>query len=34
VTRTNSGHYIQIEQPQLVVDSILEVVDRVRRARP
>jgi pimeloyl-ACP methyl ester carboxylesterase len=34
VTKTNSGHYIQIEQPQLVIDSILEVVDRVRRSRP
>ena len=31
VTRTDSGHYIQIDQPQLVIDSILEVVDRVRR---
>jgi hypothetical protein len=33
VTKTNSGHYIQIERPQLVIDSILEVVDDVRHAR-
>ena len=33
VTKTNSGHYIQIEQPQLVIDTILEVVADVRRSR-
>ena len=27
---TNSSHYVQIEQPQLVIDSIVEVVDAVR----
>jgi pimeloyl-ACP methyl ester carboxylesterase len=27
---TNSSHYVQIEQPQLVIDSIREVVDAVR----
>jgi pimeloyl-ACP methyl ester carboxylesterase len=39
ITNTNSHHYIQNEQPQLVIDSIREVVDAVhdptswRRAR-
>jgi pimeloyl-ACP methyl ester carboxylesterase len=27
---TNSSHYVQIEEPQLVIDSIREVVDAVR----
>lgn len=31
VTNTNSGHFIQHEQPQLVIDAIREVVDTVRR---
>jgi pimeloyl-ACP methyl ester carboxylesterase len=31
ITNTNSGHEIQKEQPQLVVDSIREVVDTLRR---
>jgi pimeloyl-ACP methyl ester carboxylesterase len=31
VTRTNSGHEIHKEQPQLVIDSIREVVEAVRR---
>jgi len=31
VTKTNSRHYIHVEQPQLVADSIREVVDAVRR---
>ncbi len=31
VTNTNSGHEIQKEQPQLVIDAIREVVDAVRR---
>ena len=31
ITNTNSGHEIHKEQPQLVVDSIREVVDAVRR---
>jgi len=30
VSHTNSGHAIQMEQPQLVIDSIREVVDAVR----
>lgn len=30
ITSTNSSHYIQILQPQLVIDSIREVVDAVR----
>ena len=31
VTNTHSRHYIHLEQPQVVVDSIREVVDAVRR---
>lgn len=31
ITNTNSGHEIHKEQPRLVVDSIREVVDAVRR---
>ena len=31
ITNTNSGHEIHKEQPQLVVNSIREVVDAVRR---
>ena len=34
ITETNSTHYIQKDNPQLVVDSIREVVDSVRRAQP
>jgi hypothetical protein len=30
VTNTNSGHEIQKEQPQLVIDAIHQVVDAVR----
>ena len=30
VSDTNSGHAIQMEQPQVVIDSIREVVDAVR----
>lgn len=30
ITNTHAGHYIQTEQPQLVIDSIREVVDKVR----
>jgi hypothetical protein len=29
ITNTDSGHYIHQEQPQLVIDSIREVVDAV-----
>ncbi len=31
ITETNSGHEIHKEQPQLVVDSIRQVVDAVRQ---
>ncbi len=31
ITDTNSGHYIHLEQPQLVIDSIREVVDAARK---
>jgi pimeloyl-ACP methyl ester carboxylesterase len=34
ITETNSTHYIQEDNPQLVVDSIREVVDSVRSAQP
>jgi len=30
ITNTNSGHEIHKEQPQLVIDSIREVVDAAR----
>jgi hypothetical protein len=30
ITNTNSGHEIHKEQPQIVVDSIREVVDAVQ----
>jgi pimeloyl-ACP methyl ester carboxylesterase len=30
---TNSGHVIQMEQPQLVIDAIREVVEAVRSGR-
>jgi pimeloyl-ACP methyl ester carboxylesterase len=30
ITKTNSGHEIHKEQPQLVIDSIRQVVDAVR----
>jgi hypothetical protein len=30
ITDTHSGHYIHQEQPQLVIDSIREVVDAAR----
>jgi pimeloyl-ACP methyl ester carboxylesterase len=30
VTNTNAGHYIHLENPQLVIDSIREVVEQVR----
>jgi hypothetical protein len=31
ITVENSGHYIQLEQPQVVIDSILEVLRDSRR---
>jgi pimeloyl-ACP methyl ester carboxylesterase len=33
ITQTNSGHYVQVEQPQIVSESIREVVDRVRKSQ-
>ena len=30
VSDTNSGHAIQMEQPQLVIDAVRQVVDAVR----
>jgi len=32
VSHTNSGHAIQMEQPQLVIDAIREVVDAARKS--
>ena len=34
VTSTDSDHYIHTENPQLVIDSIREVVDTVRSSQP
>jgi hypothetical protein len=34
ITRTNSGHNINIEQPQLVTDGVHQVVDAVRAGPP
>ncbi len=31
ITDTNSGHYIHQEQPQLVIDSVREVVEAARK---
>ncbi len=33
IKNTHAGHYIQTEQPQLVIDSIEEVIDMVREER-
>ena len=33
ITKTNSGHEIHKEQPQLVIDAIREVVEGVRSGR-
>jgi pimeloyl-ACP methyl ester carboxylesterase len=30
VTATESGHYIQLQQPELVIDAVREVVEAVR----
>lgn len=30
ITQTHAGHYIQTEQPQMVIDAIKEVVDKIR----
>ena len=34
ITDTNSSHFIQGEQPQLVVDAVRQVVDDVRSENP
>jgi pimeloyl-ACP methyl ester carboxylesterase len=34
ITETDSTHYIHLDNPQLVIDSIRDVVDQVRAARP
>ena len=34
ITNTHSHHYIHVEQPKLVIDSIRNVVEDVRRATP
>jgi pimeloyl-ACP methyl ester carboxylesterase len=34
ITNTNAGHYIQAENPQLVINSIREVVEKVRTGSP
>ncbi len=31
ITKTNSGHGIQMEQPKLVVDAVRDVVKRIRK---
>ena len=33
ISDTNSGHYIQVEQPQLVIDAIREVVEKIRKEK-
>ena len=33
ITNTNSDHYIHQEQPQLVIDSVREVLDAVEQQR-
>jgi pimeloyl-ACP methyl ester carboxylesterase len=33
ITKTNSGHEIHKEQPQIVIDAIREVVEAVRSGR-
>jgi hypothetical protein len=32
ITNTGSDHYIQLGNPQFVIDSVREVVDQVRSA--
>lgn len=34
ITETNAGHYIHQDQPQLVIDSIQDVLDHVRADEP
>ena len=33
ITRTNSGHNINIEQPQLVIGGVQKIVDAVRAGK-
>ena len=33
ITNTHAGHYIQTEQPQLVIDAIREIVDKIRASK-
>lgn len=33
ITNTHAGHFIQAEQPQLVIDAIREVVDKVKSTK-
>jgi hypothetical protein len=33
ITNTNSGHAIHKEQPQLVTDAIIDVIDAVRAGK-
>jgi pimeloyl-ACP methyl ester carboxylesterase len=34
VVAEKSGHFIQAEQPQLVIDAIKQVFDQARSAKP
>jgi hypothetical protein len=34
ITNTNSGHDIQAEQPQLVIEAIGDVVSMIRNGSP
>lgn len=34
ITKTHAGHYIQNEQPRIVVDAVRDVVEKVRGGKP
>jgi pimeloyl-ACP methyl ester carboxylesterase len=34
VVATESGHYIQLQQPELVTDAVRQVVDELRQTKP
>jgi hypothetical protein len=34
LTATQSSHYVEIEQPQIVIDAIKQIVDEVRAKTP